>query len=85
MAITRIGIDGGRWRLNDAWTYPDSPAEGLLLNVRAVNACGEDAAMPFDAAANTARFSARIPAYTDLGVRAFTIGLQGGWLGYEGF
>lgn len=83
MTNTHVGIDGTRWLLNGAPTYPGTPAEGLLLNVRAINACAEDALAPFDADANTARFAARIPDYAAHGVRAFTIGLQGGRPGYE--
>ncbi|NOY79853.1 MAG: beta-lactamase family protein [Kiritimatiellaeota bacterium] len=82
---TRISIDGRRWRLNGRVTYPGTPAEGLLMNVRMVNAVFEDANRPgFDADANTSEFIARIPEYVANGVRAFTINLQGGWPGYEG-
>lgn len=83
MATTRVDIDGTRWRLNGSPTYPATQIEGLLLNLRAVNACAQDTLLPLDADANTARFAARIPAYALHGVRAFTIGLQGGRPGYE--
>ncbi len=82
---TRVSIDGRRWRLNGRVTYPGTRAEGLLMNVRMVNAVFEDANRPdFDADANTAEFIARVPEYVANGVRAFTLNLQGGWPGYEG-
>ncbi len=82
---TRLTIAGGRWHLNGTPTYPDSKAEGLLMNVRMVNATFEDRGRPeWDADANTERFIVRIPAYVAQGVRAFTLNLQGGMPGYEG-
>lgn len=39
---TRISIADGQWRLNGGVTYPGTPAEGLLMNVRMVNAVFED-------------------------------------------
>jgi hypothetical protein len=65
-------------------TYP-APAEGLLMNVRMVNAVFEDRSRPeFDPDANTDEFIAQIPDYVAHGVRAFTVCLQGGMPGYEG-
>jgi CubicO group peptidase (beta-lactamase class C family) len=82
---TRVAIVGGRWRLNGQATYPGARAEGLLMNVRMVNAVFEDRNRPdFDPEANTDRFLACLPEYTDRGVRAFTVCLQGGMPGYEG-
>jgi len=82
---TRVSIRQGRWFLNDAITYRGAKAEGLLMNVRVVNAVFEDANRPdFDPGANTEEFVARIPDYAAHGVRAFTLGLQGGFPGYEG-
>lgn len=86
---TRVSIEQGQWRLNGRPTYPGAPAEGLLLNVRMVNSVFEDTnerTCPegFDAAANTDAFISQIPSYVAHGVRAFTIGLQGGMPGYEG-
>ena len=55
------------------------------MNVRVVNAVFEDRERPeFDAEANADEFIAAIPAYVGLGVRAFTLNLQGGFPGYEG-
>ena len=83
---TRVTVVNGQWHLNGTITYPGSPAEGRLMNVRMVNAIFEDRArhLDFDAEANTDRFIARIPDYAAHGVNAFTICLQGGMPGYEG-
>lgn len=84
-----MAICEGRWQVNGQVTYPGSAAEGLLMNVRMVNAVFEDAndrTRPhgYDAEANTERFVAKIPDYVQHGVKAFTICLQGGSCGYEG-
>ena len=82
---TRISITDGRWYLNGLVTYPGTQAEGLLMNVRMVNAVFEDTHRPgFDAEENTSEFTAKIPEYIAHGIRAFTINLQGGFPGYEG-
>lgn len=79
-----IAIKGKQWYLDGAITYPGSPAEGLLMNVRMVNATFEDRNRnDFDANANTDAFIAHIPDYRDHGIRAFTLCLQGGMPGYE--
>jgi len=82
---TRVALRDGRWFINDRVTNPGSDAEGLLMNVRMVNAVFEDRRKPeFDPEANASRFIARIPDYASHGVNAFTICLQGGMPGYEG-
>jgi len=82
---TRVALREGRWMINDRPTNPGSAAEGLLMNVRMVNAVFEDRHQPdFDPEANTDRFIARIPEYAAQGVNAFTVCLQGGMPGYEG-
>jgi CubicO group peptidase (beta-lactamase class C family) len=82
---TRVAIRDGRWFLNDEVTYRGTKAEGLLMNVRMVNAAFEDLMRPaFDSEANTDEFIAQIPDYVAHGVRAFTVCLQGGSTGYEG-
>ena len=74
---TTIAIRDGHWQLNGSPTYRGTKAEGLLMNVRMVNATFEDRSRPdFDADANTAEFVARIPDYVAQGVRAFTLNLQ---------
>ncbi len=82
---TVISLSGSRWFINDKVTNPGSAAEGLLMNVRMVNATFEDPNRPdFDPDANTSAFLARLPEYAAAGVNAFTFCLQGGNPGYEG-
>lgn len=82
---TRVGLEGTRWTISGSVTYPGTPAEGLLMNVRMVNATFEDANKPeFDADANTDTFLKALPDYVAHGVRGFTFNLQGGHAGYEG-
>jgi len=86
-----ISIDGATWLFDARPLHPDSPAEGLLINVRMVNSVFEDdrpdlpqVLAGFQADANTDQFIARMPDYVAHGVDAFTISLQGGTPGYEG-
>ncbi|MCP4613832.1 MAG: glycoside hydrolase family 5 protein [Planctomycetes bacterium] len=82
---THISIADTQWRLNGRITYPETPAQGLLMNVRMVNAVFEDKTRSeFDTDENTSEFIKQIPVYVAHGVRAFTISLQGGFPGYEG-
>lgn len=88
---TRIGIEKDQWLLNGKVINEGSQAEGLLMNVRMVNAVFEDRGdkMPkefheFDKIQNTENFISKIPEYMSHGVNAFTISLQGGNPGYEG-
>jgi hypothetical protein len=88
-AKTRVLLVDGRWHVNGKLTNPGSSAEGLLMNVRMVNATFEDRNQKtrpadFDADANTSAFIAKIPDYAAHGVNAFTLCLQGGMPGYEG-
>ena len=85
---TRVEIVDGKWRLNGRVTYAGAAAEGLLMNVRMVNAVFEDAnrrtaPREFDPGRNTQSFLQQAPEYFAHGIRAFTIGLQGGDPGYE--
>ena len=82
---TEASIMNGRWHINGQVTYPGAGVEGLLLNVRMVNATFEDRTRPeFNAEANSDELIAQIPDYLAHGVRAFTLNLQGGMPGYEG-
>ncbi len=88
---THVAIEGAGWLIDGRPPHPGSQAEGLLMNVRMVNAVFEDTGPAgrahldgFDPDANTTRFIARMPEYLAQGVRAFTVGLQGGMPGYEG-
>ena len=82
---TTISLTAGRWHMNGKITYPGARAEGLLMNVRMANAVFEDLnRLEIPPAEITGRFLARLPEYVSSGVRAFTIGLQGGYPGYKG-
>jgi CubicO group peptidase (beta-lactamase class C family) len=84
---TKVSISNDRWLINGQPTNPNSTAEGLLMNVRMVNATFDDLSgkkRDFDATANADQFIAIIPDYAAHGVNAFTICLQGGMPGYEG-
>lgn len=84
-AQTRVQIDGTRWLINGQPTNTGTNCEGLLMNVRMVNATFEDALRAdFDADQNTDEFIEQIPHYAAVGVNAFTLCLQGGMPGYEG-
>lgn len=89
IAHTEVSLTNVKWHINGKVTYPGALAEGLLMNVRMVNAVFEDAndhtcPKDFDPKANTDKFIERIPDYINHGVLAFTICLQGGSCGYEG-
>ena len=86
---TRVTIKDGFWHLNGKPTHPGSDAEGLLMNVRMVNATFEDRnpdtrPKNFDPDKNTAAFLKALPDYVAHGVSAFTLSLQGGSPNYEG-
>jgi hypothetical protein len=87
VAATRVSLKGTQWLINDQPTNAGSAAEGLLMNVRMVNATFEDRSgqqPDFDADANTDEFIAQLPEYASYGVNAVTLCLQGGMPGYEG-
>jgi CubicO group peptidase (beta-lactamase class C family) len=82
---TRVSLRADRWCLNDEPTNRGTRAEGLLMNVRMVNAVFEDRRKPdLDPGAITDRFLAHLPEYAAHGANAFTLNLQGGMPGYEG-
>ena len=88
---TNVSIKGKDWHMNDKIVNEGSPAEGLLMNVRMVNAVFEDSGVEinqyttsFDPDENTDNFILKIPEYASNGINAFTISLQGGHPGYEG-
>jgi len=93
--MTQVGIEGVEFRLNGDPTHAGRRFEGhgvqgLLFNVRAVQATFDDAnahtrhlwAYPdtgvWDRSRNTEEFCAALPLWRDHGVLAFTINLQGG-------
>ena len=82
---TIINVSGQDWYVNNHITCPNTPAEGLLLNVRMVNATFEDTNNPdFNPEVNLQTFLQKIDEYKNAGVSAITFNLQGGMPGYEG-
>jgi hypothetical protein len=81
---THVSLRGERWCSKRELTSRGTRAEGLLMNVRMVNAIFEDRNQPDRAPdAITARFLAHMPDYAAHGANAFTLCLQGGMPGYE--
>jgi len=93
MPRTSLGIQGEQFTINGKLTYteiPDSsPAvHGLLINARFIQGIFDDRADPsrfarfgpdeWDPEANTDRLIAALPEWYEHGLRAFTVGLQGG-------
>lgn len=77
-----VSIVENRWYLKGQVTYPGAQAEGLLMNVRLVNAVFENRnCFDFGTEANTDQFITKIPNYAAHGVRAF---IQSGRPGCEG-
>jgi len=84
-SVTTIEIINNKWHLNKKITYLNTPAEGLLVNVRMVNCTFADTSRTeIKSNTNTDQFISRIPQYTRAGIRAFTLNMQGGMPGYEG-
>lgn len=92
---TEVSIRGEQFLINGKPTYPGRsyqgmPIEGMLMNVRAVQATFDDLnpetrskwAYPdtkkWDAERNTREFLAALPEWRRHGVLAFTVNLQGG-------
>jgi hypothetical protein len=93
--MTRITIDGERFLIDGAPTYKGAsfrgyPVEGLLMNVRMVQATFDDTnpetrdrwAYPdtgtWDPARNVQEFLAAMPAYREHGILGVTLNFQGG-------
>jgi len=77
---TRVSVVGDKWYFNDQVINPGSPAEGLLMNVRMVNAVFEDRGeeleklLPaFDPDENTDAFIRRIPEYVEKGLERWIL------------
>lgn len=84
-ARTRVEIRGGRWLVGGEVLFPGTAMEGVLPNVRMVNAIFEDRNRgDFDVEGNVRAFLAALPDYVVCGVRGVTLNLQGGMPGYEG-
>ncbi|HEV2713366.1 MAG TPA: hypothetical protein VGU26_09725, partial [Gaiellaceae bacterium] len=81
---TTVSVEGDRFLINGSVTHPGSPAEGLLLNSRMVQATFDDEnvftvgnwAYPdlgrWDADRNASEFVAALPSYAAKGLRAVT-------------
>ncbi len=97
--MTQVSISSTQFLIDQEPTYPGrefegSSVEGLLFNVRAVQATFDDAnpatrfrwAYPdtgeWDAERNVSEFCTALPSWRDHGVLAFTINLQGGGPNY---
>ena len=93
MSKTQLTISGERFRVNGtpvyadlAGTHPD--AHGLLMNARFIQGVFDDKSDPsrfarfghatWDAEANTDRLIEALPDWHRYGLRAFTVGFQGG-------
>jgi len=87
---TVLSIQGDRFFLNGHLSYseiPDSPCQGLLMNARFIQGIFDDKADPrrfdrfgltFDPEKNTDDLIAALPQWYEAGLRAFTVGFQGG-------
>ena len=87
---TMVSIRGTAFSINGSLTNSGTPAEGLLLNSRMVQAAFDDAnlatrgrwAYPdtgvWDPERNTAEFLAALPTYAEAGLNAITVSMQGG-------
>ena len=93
MTKTSIDIQGTQFLINGTPTYADiegskAAAHGLLMNARFIQGIFDDKAAPerfaifghdsWDPEANTDRLIAALPQWYDHGLRAFTVGIQGG-------
>ena len=93
MPKTRVSTQGESFLINDKLTYSEVEnsrpgVHGLLMNARFIQGIFDDRAVPerfarfghevFDPAANTDRLIAALPDWYAHGLRAFTVGLQGG-------
>lgn len=90
MANTNLSIQGDRFLINGELTYseyPDCPHQGLLMNARFIQGIFDDKSgheryhrfgRVFDPEKNTDDLIAALPQWYAAGLRAFTVGLQGG-------
>jgi hypothetical protein len=91
---TVVSIQQERFLVNGVVTHKGTAAEGLLLNSRMIQAIFDDenpqtvgkSAYPdtgiWDAERNVQEFIAALPSYKSKGLKAFTVGLQGGSPGW---
>lgn len=89
---TKLSIDGTRFRINGSLTYSEIPGcpeeyRGLLMNARFIQGVFDDKEDPrrfdrfgrsFDPEENTEHLIAALPQWYAHGLRAITVGFQGG-------
>jgi hypothetical protein len=90
---TRLSIEGSRFLINNRLTYSEIPGNspnvhGLLMNARFIQGIFDDKAAPerfarfgwqkWDPERNTDELIKALPEWYAYGLRAFTVGLQGG-------
>jgi hypothetical protein len=92
--MTQVAISGTKWMIDGKPTHAGRSVEGLLFNVRAVQATFDDSnpasrprwAYPdtgvWDAQRNVDEFCAALPSWRAHGVLAFTLNVQGGGARY---
>ncbi|TDF91137.1 hypothetical protein [Paenibacillus piri] len=93
MSVTKIGIQGEKFLVNGKLTYSEiegskPSSHGLLMNARFIQGIFDDKAAPerfarfgqsvYNADKNTDDLIAALPEWYNYGLRAFTVGLQGG-------
>ena len=90
MGKTVLGISGSNFTINGRMTYDNSQnrdIHGLLMNARFIQAIFDDKAdarrydrfgKVFDPTKNTEEFISHLQDWYDYGLRAFTVGIQGG-------
>ena len=89
---TKLSIDGDRFRINGSLVYSELPhadpsCHGLLMNARMIQGVFDDKAEPerfqrfgkhFSPEQNTDDLIAALPQWYAHGLRAITVGFQGG-------
>ncbi len=90
---TKVSINGNKFYINDKLTYSELPnsnpdKHGLLMNARFIQGIFDDSINPhrfarygvdrWDAEQNTDKLIEALPEWYSYGLRAFTVGLQGG-------
>ena len=93
MFKTHVNINGEKFLINGKLTYSEMQSSnpkvhGLIMNARFIQAIFDDKAMPerfarfgrdkYDPEKNTEDFIKALPEWYKYGLRAFTVGLQGG-------
>ena len=94
MGKTRLSIHGDKFYINDCLTYSEYPnckpnCRGLLFNQRLIQGVFDDTGNreryrrsemePFDPDENTNLLIKALPHWYAVGLRAITVGFQGGW------